>query len=70
MAMHDLNKHVTNLMKNYTKCLTGLHPQKRYNMQTGQKNCGTTCISVKRTLKNGDQIYKNIEKITTGGLHH
>ena len=28
MATQDLNKYVTNLMKNYTKCPTGLHPPK------------------------------------------
>ena len=68
MAMQALNKHMTNLTENYTKCLTGLCPQKGYIMWTGQKNHGTTGISVNRgeLLKTGIESIKNTEKITTG----
>ena len=51
------------------KMLDRAAPPKRYDMQTGQKNCGTTCISVNRRelLKTGIKSTKNTEKITTGG---
>ena len=50
------------------KMLNRAAPQKRYNMQTGQKNCGTTGISMNRRelLKTGIKYTKNTEKITTG----
>ena len=61
MAMQALNKHVTNLMKNYTKCLTGLHPTKCMLCRQAKKNHGKTGISVNRRelLIQGSNLQKN-----------
>ena len=56
-------------MKNYIKCLTGLHLQKWNDMWTGQKNpwYNRYIHEQKKIQKTGIESTKNTEMMTTGG---